>query len=221
MAQGVWAVLSDVHGNIEALEAVLRDAEAQGAERLVVLGDSVNYGAAPVDCFERLCTEADILLLGNHERAVLVAGGSVGMGGAAGAGVAWNREVLSMSALWNGWTADKTFPEACQHLEGDVQLVHGSPRDPVVEYVWPGHPSYYLAFNEPLDRRLAGILASRAARHCFSGHTHVPAVLLEYRHRSLLKGCPWSPRMTFMGPTTLFYVPDGEVRLEGLAGVGY
>lgn len=202
---------------------MLRDAAQQKADRLVVLGDTVNYGAQPVACFERLCTEADILLLGNHERAMLVEGGEAGMGGAAGAGVAWTRAVLAQSAVWTAWTADKCFPDAAQARVDGVQLVHGSPRDPVVEYVWPGHASYFLAFNEPLDRRLASLLGARDATHTFCGHTHVPAILLENgpAAQRLLHRCPENPRLTFVGPATRFSVPAAnDALLEGMADVG-
>ncbi|MDG1479007.1 MAG: metallophosphoesterase family protein [Myxococcota bacterium] len=210
-----WAILTDIHGNIDALDAVLRDVELQGADKIVVLGDSVNYGAAAVAVIERITSIADIILLGNHEKAVLH--GEEGMSGPAGAGLAWTREQLASCEAWQQLVDGAVFPDACERIVDDVHLVHASPRDPVLEYVWPGHSSYYLAFNDQIDQRLAQILAASQARHCFCGHTHVPAVLLPYAERRLLKLLPWDRRLSFVGPQAIFFVPDTTLRIEGLS----
>lgn len=210
-----WAILSDIHGNIDALDAVLTDAQSQGAERILVLGDSINYGAAAVAVVERVCAVADVILLGNHEQAAVQ--GLEGMSGSAAAGLAWTVEQLSRSDAWRSLVAQATFPEACQRTYEGVQLVHASPRDPVLEYVWPGHSSYFLAFNDQIDARLSDILAARTALHCFCGHTHVPAVLLPYTERRLLTQQPWDRRLSFIGPQSIFFVPDTALRLQGLA----
>jgi len=210
-----WAILSDIHGNIDALEVALRDAEVQGAERIVVLGDSVNYGAAAVEVIERIVKVADVILMGNHEKAVLH--GEEGMSGPAGAGLAWTVKQLSQSAAWQKLVDGVTFPEACQKIFNGVQLVHASPRDPVLEYVWPGHSSYYLAFNDQIDSRLSRILAARSRQHCFCGHTHIPSVLLPYTERRMLKLLPWDRRLSFVGPQSIFFVPDTILRIQGLS----
>src|SRR5262249_56262812 len=62
-----WAVMSDIHGNLEALEAVLADAAKQGVEKIAVLGDVVDYGPDPVRCLERVKEAAEVWLVGNHE----------------------------------------------------------------------------------------------------------------------------------------------------------
>lgn len=211
-----WAILSDIHGNIDALDVVLRDAELQGADRIVVLGDSINYGAAAVEVIERISDVADVILLGNHEKAALH--GEEGMSGPAGAGLAWTVEQLSNCPEWQQLVDGAVFPDACQQIVDGVQLVHASPRDPVLEYVWPGHSSYYLAFNDQIDDRLAQILDACLAPHCFCGHTHVPAVLIPYSERRLLKLLPWDRRLSFVGPQTIFFVPDAVLRIEGLFG---
>ena len=105
-----WAILTDIHGNIDALEAVLRDAELQGAERVLVLGDSINYGGAAVAVIERIVDVADVILLGNHEQAVLH--GEDGMSGPAGAGLEWTAAQLADCAPWQKLVKDATFPEA-------------------------------------------------------------------------------------------------------------
>jgi len=214
-----WALLSDIHGNIDALEAVLRDLDDQRIDQLVVLGDIVNYGAAPRACLERVLTEADVFILGNHEHAILDESGRVGMGGAAGAGLSYTAEVLSESPEWAAIASTVSFPSAAWKIHDGVQLVHGSPRDPIAEYVWPGHSSYFLSFNDQLDERLSQILAARQAMHCLCGHTHIPAALVPYTARGIFRGQRWDRQYTFVGPKTMFWVPCGEGVLEGLADV--
>ncbi len=67
-----WAVLSDIHANLEALEAVLADAAAQGAEKIAILGDTIDYGPDPIACLE-LAAKADVWLVGNHEEEAVTA----------------------------------------------------------------------------------------------------------------------------------------------------
>ena len=210
-----WAILSDIHGNIDALEAVLRDAEVQGAERIMVLGDSINYGAAAVQVIERIADVADTILLGNHEKAALM--GDEGMSGPAGAGLPWTTQQLAENEVWQAMVQGVRFPAASQRIVDGVQLVHASPRDPVLEYVWPGHSSYFLAFNDQLDNRLAQILNARVEQHCFCGHTHVPAILLPYSERRILKLLPYDRRLSFVGPRSVFFVPDTMLRVQGLS----
>jgi diadenosine tetraphosphatase ApaH/serine/threonine PP2A family protein phosphatase len=144
-------------------------------------------------------------------------GGRLGMVGAAGAGVGYAAEVLADNDTWKSITENARFPEAAEKIYEGVQLVHGSPRDPVAEYVWPGHGSYFLPYNAQLDMRLAEILAARQTLHCLCGHTHVPAALVQYGSRELFRGQGWNRMHTFVGPQTMFWVPDGEAVLEGLS----
>ena len=64
------AVISDIHGNIEALDAVLADIRAQGIEQIYCLGDIIGYGPNPRECIDR-CREFDVCLLGNHDNGAL------------------------------------------------------------------------------------------------------------------------------------------------------
>ena len=212
-----WAILSDIHGNIDALEAVLRDLDQQPVDRLLVLGDLINYGAAPVACVERVVTMADIIILGNHEQALL--GEIEGMNGAAGAGLGWTGEQLASSEVWRELIAEARFPQASRQVVDGVELVHGSPRDPVLEYVWPGNTSYFRIFNRQIDERLLQILEATTARHCLCGHTHIPAALLRRSKAALLEGIPCQRSLSFSGQHTMFFVPDGPQLLTGLSAV--
>src|SRR5690606_1947518 len=93
----LWAILSDIHANLEALEAVLADAAAQGAERIAVLGDTIDYGPDPVACLERAHAAADVFLLGNHEEEA-VAPSEYQEDSPV---LAWSQPLLAQSALWH------------------------------------------------------------------------------------------------------------------------
>ena len=64
------AILSDIHGNLEALTAVLADAESQGVTQWICLGDVVGYGPNPLECIERIM-QFDVCVLGNHDLGAL------------------------------------------------------------------------------------------------------------------------------------------------------
>ena len=90
------AMLADVHGNLEALEACLAHARERGAQRFVFLGDLVGYGADPhgvVDLVQRLASEGAIAVKGNHDLAV--AGADAYLNDAARAAIEWTRGILT------------------------------------------------------------------------------------------------------------------------------
>jgi predicted phosphodiesterase len=124
------AVVSDVHGNLAALEAVLADVDySEGVDEIWCLGDLTGYGARPAECVALVRERAAICLAGNHD---LVVRGSLDVDAfTADAAVAadYSREHLSEEAL--AWL--RTL-EPAGAREG-VELYHGSIRDPVWEYV--------------------------------------------------------------------------------------
>jgi len=123
------AVVSDIHSNLHALEAVLAAIDAEPPDEVWCLGDLVGYGPRPNECCTALAERADVCLAGNHDLGVLGTIDLVEFGGEAGIAARWTREVLE--------------PEAQGLLErleplGTAQgiaLYHGSARDPVWEYV--------------------------------------------------------------------------------------
>ena len=123
------AVISDIHANRQALEAVLREASAAGASELWCLGDLVGYGADPNDCVNLVRQNASLCLVGNHDLAVT---GEIPLDEfSRGAGVAalWTQEVIGEEELaWLGTL------EAAASADG-IGCFHASPRDPVWEYV--------------------------------------------------------------------------------------
>src|SRR5919112_6561144 len=123
------AVVSDIHGNRHAFEAVLADVAGAGADELWCLGDLVGYGADPDACVELAREHAAMCLAGNHDLAVT---GELSLDEfSRGAEIAarWTQEVIRPENL--GYLQGL---EAAGHVEG-IGLFHASPRDPIWEYV--------------------------------------------------------------------------------------
>jgi diadenosine tetraphosphatase ApaH/serine/threonine PP2A family protein phosphatase len=155
------AVISDVHANLYALETVLGEIDREPPGEIWCLGDTVGYGPHPNECCDVVRERADLILIGNHD---LVALGSAEVGledfnpDAAAASV-WTREQLSEES--------RAFLQALEptaEVEG-AQLFHGSPRDPVWDYV--------------LDELVAlESFALTNAQVLLVGHTHVSTALV-------------------------------------------
>jgi len=167
----VIAFISDLHANLPAVEAVLADIDALGTvERIYCLGDVIGYGPQPVECLNIVASRCKLILMGNHEHAVLY--GAYGFHPAAKRAIDWTRDQLQKvtgtqqrKALWE---LLENLP--IRHELPEVLLVHGSPRDPVMEYVlesdlWEG------ADSAKMDDIFAAF-----SRLCFVGHTHRPGV---------------------------------------------
>jgi predicted phosphodiesterase len=214
------ALLSDIHANLEALEAVLRSVEPEKPDLIVVLGDTINYGPNPRECLEMVDRLADIMLAGNHETEA-TRPESDDMEGDAKEMLEWTVAQLNEFPPW-----EKLRQEILDQGEDrawlrykDLTFVHGSARKPVEQYVWPGHPHHHLQLNRQLDDHLLTILKGFRTKHSFCGHTHAPAVLAGYDDREICPiGCDWNRHYTFIGPRTVFYVPEESVTLEGLSG---
>ena len=160
------AIISDVHGNLEALNTVLSDIRQQGCEQVICLGDIVGYGPAPQKCID-IVRNFDACILGNHDLAALF--DPEGFSNAAEQAILWTRQQIEA-----GDAPENCFKrlEFLAHLprtrrEGDLLFVHGSVRNPVNEYVFP---------EDVYNRRKMEKLFSMIQQTCFQGHTHVPGV---------------------------------------------
>ena len=148
------AILSDIHANLPALEAVLADVEEAGVSELWCLGDVVGYGAQPDECTSLVAERCALCLVGNHDLAVLGELDISSFSPAAAAAVRWTQQ-----------TADTATLDFLRRLEPadetrEAALYHASPRDPVWEYVlWPD--------------QAAECIAVQAARVSLIGHSHV------------------------------------------------
>lgn len=214
------AFISDVHGNLEALQAVLRDVEAHHPDLLVALGDTINYGPDPRECLRLVDEAADIVLAGNHEKEAALPEPDE-MEGDARELLEWTVQQLEGLHAWERMRADLLArgEAAAQHRLDGLHFVHASAAKPFAQYVWPGHPQHHLHLNAQLDQYLTELLGAFDATHSFVGHTHTPAVLTSYEHREVFPiEFEWNRRFTFLGPRAVFYVPQGSRQLEGLYG---
>jgi diadenosine tetraphosphatase ApaH/serine/threonine PP2A family protein phosphatase len=123
------AVLSDVHSNQPALEAVLTAVDAVGVDEIWCLGDVVGYGAQPDACAELISERCDLCLVGNHDLAVLDRLDVSSFSETAATAVEWTRENSAAGTLDFLRSLEPTGERA------GVGLFHGSPRDPIWEYV--------------------------------------------------------------------------------------
>jgi diadenosine tetraphosphatase ApaH/serine/threonine PP2A family protein phosphatase len=123
------AVVSDIHSNLHALEAVLAAIDEDAPDELWCLGDLVGYGACPNECCAAISERADVCLAGNHDLAVRGTIDLAEFGGEAGVAASWTRGVLEPEAQA---LLDRLEPEGTAQ---GVALYHGSARDPIWEYV--------------------------------------------------------------------------------------
>jgi predicted phosphodiesterase len=152
------AVISDVHANYHALEAVLAEIEGAGVEAIWCLGDTVGYGPRPNDCCDVVQAHADTCLVGNHDLVVLGELAITDFNDDAAAAAAWTSDVLTEQA--------RAFLESLKptaRQEG-IDLYHASARDPVWEYV----------LTEEAAR---GTLELSHAPLVLVGHSHVALAL--------------------------------------------
>jgi predicted phosphodiesterase len=152
------AVVSDIHSNLHALEAVLAAIEAEAPDELWCLGDLVGYGPRPNECCSAIAGRADVCLAGNHDLVVLGTLDMADFAGEAASAAQWTRGVLDEDA--RGFLA----PLEPQAKRDGVALFHGSARDPVWEYVLSDEAAWWTlqATTEPL---------------VLVGHSHVPLMI--------------------------------------------
>ncbi len=163
------AIISDIHGNLEALQAVLADIDQQEVDRIVCLGDIIGYGPNPKECLD-VAMEFAWSILGNHDQAALF--DPEGFSSGAEKAIFWTRDQLEQlngnpEAIRRRWQFLAELPRC--HREEGLQFVHGSPRDPLNEYVFP---------EDVHNTRKLELLFSLIEFACFQGHTHVPGIFV-------------------------------------------
>lgn len=168
----MYAIISDIHSNLEALQAVLADIEQRGIRRIVCLGDVIGYGPNPRECLDLVMEKCRICLMGNHDHAVLYE--PLNFNSAAERACYWTREVLESEPDRERRNRRWEFlgKLTVRVKEGAILYVHASPRRPINEYIFPEdvftNPQKVLSNFERLDGQL-----------CFLGHTHQPGVFLD------------------------------------------
>ena len=167
------AIISDIHGNLPALEAVIADIDRRSIKRIICLGDVVGYGPNPIECIDLVRERCEIVLCGNHDVAVLTQ--AFGFHKYARDAIDWTREQVKPGpmSLWPKrarWDFLRNLPD--RYTEGRVLYVHGSPRDPVMEYI---EESDTLDMGFGPSDKIRDIF-TRVEWLCFVGHTHHPGV---------------------------------------------
>ena len=155
------AIVADIHANLAAFTAVLNDIDGRGGvEEVWCLGDIVGYGPDPHQCLELLCRYNHVCVAGNHDWAAI--------------GKLDTSDFNPDAAAACRWTGQQLIPEDIRYLEslplviekGDFTLVHGSPREPIWEYL--------LSTTSAREN-----FACFQSQFCLVGHSHVP-LIFEY-----------------------------------------
>ena len=172
-----YAIIADIHANLAAFTAVLDDIERRGGvEERWCLGDVVGYGPDPHQCIELLRHYNHVCVAGNHDWAAI---GKLSLS-----------EFNPDAAAACRWTAQQLSPEDVDYLESlplviekdDFTLVHGSPREPIWEYL--------LSISTARQN-----FTYFQSQFCLVGHSHVPLV---FRYTET-GACSFSPFLTNIG----------------------
>jgi diadenosine tetraphosphatase ApaH/serine/threonine PP2A family protein phosphatase len=192
-------IISDVHANLVALDAVLDD--APDFDEVWCLGDLVGYGPSPNECVERIRELSHVSLAGNHDWAVLEKLDLGNFNIDARTANAWTRSELTTAAR-------EYLDQLPTHMErGEFYLAHASPRKPVWEYIIDANLAYvnFKHFSTPF---------------CLVGHTHVPLIFeldeQQQRCRPLIppfpEPLPLGPNRMILNPGSVGQSRDGDPR---------
>jgi len=169
------ALISDIHSNLAALEAVMEDIAARNIERVLCLGDIVGYGPNPRECVD-LLRECEIVIMGNHDEAIFLSRKTDEFNLRAEMALEWTRNELTRGGSEPEVAARFEFLRKADVIrqlaidDAPVYLVHGSPRRPLREYIFP---------RDTQNRDKMRDIFSRFRHLCFVGHSHVPGVYTE------------------------------------------
>ena len=154
------AVISDVHANLSALEAVMADIRDFDPEEIICLGDTVGYGPQPAECLEIVRQECSVVLMGNHEHAVLY--GAEQFTPLAQVAIDWTARTLHQRE-----TLDYLSSLSCDERRDSFRFVHGSIRNPLLDYVREADsPWAFFHLLRTLQDEFTDFNV------CFVGHNH-------------------------------------------------
>jgi len=190
-----YAIISDIHANLEALEAVLADLRPQ-AETVICLGDIVGYNANPNECLELVQNVCDVVIAGNHDQAAC--------------GLRPYDDFSEYAREAMDWTRQQLSPAWYEYLRGlpttaifsDQWLAaHGSPWD-TDEYLFHAwhFQTAFLYVQECLPQ----------VRGCFIGHTHLP-MIWEYTPPGLARPVDVTPLTVALQPARRYIINPGSV----------
>jgi diadenosine tetraphosphatase ApaH/serine/threonine PP2A family protein phosphatase len=154
-----YLLITDIHANLHALEAVLEDAAVTGYDAVVCLGDLVGYGADPAAVIERvMALSPRAIVRGNHDKVCAGLEPPILFNDAARLSAEWTLATLTASER----ERLAALPKGPTTVDGVIEICHGAPFD----------EDHYVFNDEDASRSIA----SAALRLCFFGHTHVPAI---------------------------------------------
>ncbi|MFW5882203.1 MAG: metallophosphoesterase family protein [Planctomycetota bacterium] len=176
------AIISDIHSNIPALEAVLADIDSQQVEAIYCLGDVVGYGPDPAVCMAKVMdvVENGRTIMGNHDNAVIHE--PIGFNRSARQAAIWTRQTVRAGFLdilgskRRRWKWLRELPTSM--AEEDVLFVHASPRHHLEEYLLEEH-IYGVSFTGEDPSLLLEENFALVEHTCFIGHTHRPGVMVD------------------------------------------
>jgi diadenosine tetraphosphatase ApaH/serine/threonine PP2A family protein phosphatase len=199
------AIISDVHGNLEALQAVLADAAAHQAEAVYCLGDLVGYGPDPMACLE-LAMTWPVVVQGQFDLAVIRMDGLDGW-----SAIAARNSVLRCRAQLRSYPRGADLYEFLSQRPDRFQqegalFVHGTARAPVYEFMYP---------EDIYNSRKMNVVAQHFDELCFCGHTHIPGI---FARRGQALDCEWN----YLGPDECNdeYVVDSDKVICNVGSVG-
>jgi predicted phosphodiesterase len=175
----MFAIISDVHSNLEALTTVLDDIEKRGIKTIYCLGDVIGYGPNPKECLDLIIEKTEWCVLGNHDYAAFYEPTNFNYG--AEQASFWTRDVLEVeeqverrNERWR-FLGELPMRRALETELGQnkarIDFIHASPRKPINEYIFPDD-----VYTNPVKVR---VLFERVKHVCFVGHTHLPGVFLD------------------------------------------
>ncbi|MHC4266322.1 MAG: metallophosphoesterase family protein [Planctomycetota bacterium] len=175
----MFAIISDIHSNLEALTTVFEDIEKRGIKKIYCLGDVIGYGPNPKECLDLIIEKTEWCVLGNHDYAAFYE--PTNFNYAAEQASFWTREVLETDEdetsreRWWKFLGNLPMRHSLELKLSDtaavLEFLHASPRKPINEYVFPDD-----VYTNPLKVQ---VLFERIRHICFIGHTHLPGVFLD------------------------------------------
>jgi len=191
------AIISDIHGNLEALIAVLAEIDRRDIKHIVCLGDVIGYGPNPLECMDLVIERTIFSLMGNHDFAIFFE--PFNFNAAAESAAYWTRMQFERDASAERrnrrW---RYLGMMITRYSGErFYAYHGSPRRPINEYVFPDDAANHARMSQIFER---------FPKLCFVGHTHVPGVFL--------------PTPEFLSPDDLHNVFEISAETKAMINIG-
>jgi len=161
----VYAIFSDIHGNLEALEVAIDALSERKIDSYMCIGDIVGYGANPKECIKKTKELSSVIIRGNHDAAASGAKSPDDFNNSARVAVEWTQSELSQKEI--------TFLKNLELVYKNqyITLVHGTLYEP---------ESFYYMFDEASARATFNLMETQT---CFVGHSHVPGIFIKKQNK--------------------------------------